>query len=331
VAEEIGAFAEIRGATPPYTDALARRKVLAFGTPFLSREWHERRRPYNWSIDTDCSIIVEAVSGFFLTFYAGQPAEFAGPGLQGKPRKYAVLAPENPWYQECVDAGSKVSADAGHPYDVRIAYKLDIPSMSNQAANVIAKLKSEGVTSVLCGCDPVFPVFLSSKAAEQNYHPEWLVTGTAQTDEDMVGQLNDQEQWSRAFGVSYKGAYRPLRAGLGYSAYKTVRQDEPAFAVEIIYSQMYLLVLGIHMAGPNLTPESYEQGMFAYPGGTGPFGTWGFGPGNYTPTEDYRVIWWDPDGTSRFNNKKGTYVEAYDGRRFRPRELPPEPPAVFQR
>src|SRR3712207_8357685 len=51
--------------------------------------------------------------------------------------------------------------------------------------------------------------------------------------------------------------------------------DEPAFAVEAIYAQMYMLALGIHMAGPNLTPEAYEAGMFNYPGGTGPFGTWG--------------------------------------------------------
>ncbi|MCU1378768.1 MAG: hypothetical protein JWN29_1751 [Acidimicrobiales bacterium] len=330
-AEEIKAFAEINGATPPFADALARRKVLAFGTPYLSREWHTQRRPYNWSFSTDCSIITESTSEFAVKQLLGKPASHAGDGLQGKPRKFAVLAPENPWYQQCVDAGQRIVTKAGHPYDQRIAYKLDLATLSNQAASVIAKLKSESITTVVCGCDPVFPVFLTAKAAEQGYNPEWVITGSADTDLDLVGQLNDQEQWSHAFGVSYKGTYRPLRAGLGYAAYKTVRKDEPAFAVENIYAEMYLLALGIQLAGPRLTPETFEKGMFSYPGGAGPFGTWGFGPSSYTPTQDFRVVWWDPDGISPYNNQKGTYREAFGSKRFRSGQLSGGDGGLFRR
>jgi hypothetical protein len=331
VSEEIKAFAEINGATPPFTDALARRKVLAFGTPFLSREWHQQRRPYNWSVNTDCSIITESTSEFAVKQLVNKPADYAGDGIKGKPRKFAVLAPENPWYQQCVDAGAKIVAKAGHPYDLRIAYKLDLATLSNQAASVVAKLKSEGITTIVCGCDPIFPVFLSNKASEQGYNPEWVLAGTAETDLDLVGQLDDQDQWAHAFGVSYLGSFRPLRAGLGYAAYKSVRKDEPAFAVETIYAQMYLLALGIQLAGPNLTPQSFERGMFSYPGGTGPFGTWGFGPTSYTPTQDYRVIWWDPEGISAYNNQKGTYREAFGGKRFREGTLPTSDAGLFKR
>jgi hypothetical protein len=331
VSEEIKAFAEINGATPPFTDALARRKVIAFGTPFLSREWHMQRRPYNWSANTDCSIITESTSEFAVKQLLNKNADFAGDGVKGKPRKFAVLAPENPWYQQCVAAGERIVTKAGHPYDLKIAYKLDLATLSNQAASVVAKLKSEGITTIVCGCDPIFPVFLSNKASEQGYNPEWVLAGTAQTDLDLVGQLDDQDQWSHAFGVSYLGSFRPLRAGLGYAAYKTVRKDEPAFAVEAIYAEMYMLALGIQLAGPNLNPETFEKGMFSYPGGTGPFGTWGFGPQNYTPTQDYRVIWWDPDGISAYNNQKGTYREAFGGRRFKAGTLPTSDPGLFRR
>ena len=48
--------------------------------------------------------------------------------------------------------------------------------------------------------------------------------------------------------------------------------DEPAFGVEEIYYQLYMLALGIHMAGPNLTPQTFEAGMFSYPGASGPRG-----------------------------------------------------------
>jgi hypothetical protein len=331
-AEEIGAFAELNGSSAPFADALARKKVIGFGTPYLSRNWHIERRPYNWSVATDCSIIVESVGEFANQTLADKPAVFAGDGLKDKPRKIAFFSPENPWYIDCIDQGIKVAEDAGTTVDERVTYRLDIDSMSNQAASIITKLKSEGITTILCGCDPIMPLFLTTKAAEQNYNPEWVVAGTAFSDIDIVGQLYHQDQWSRAFGVSFLSSFLPTESGIGYSAYKAVSpNDEPAFAVEIIYSQMYMLALGIHMAGPNLTPETYEQGMFAYPGGSGPFGTWGFDEDSYTPTQDYRVLWWDPSALSPVNGKAGAYIEAYDGRRFKRGELPAaDQPPVFR-
>ena len=331
VAEQIGAFAEINGGTPPFSDALARKKVIAFGAPYLSRNWMVSHRPYNWSVATDCSIIVESVGELVEKQLVGKNADLAGDGLKGKPRKFVALAPENPWYQECVDDGeARLKKATGKGFDLRIAYKLDINSMSNQAASIIAKLKSEGVTTVLMGTDPIMPVFLSSKAQEQGYNPEWIVAGTAFTDIDIVGQLYDKSQWSRAFGVSYLGKQLPVRAGLGYAAYKSIRAgDEPAFAVEAIYAQMSMLAIGLQMAGPQLTPQTFEQGMFNYPGGTGPFGTWGFDSDSYTPTQDYRIIWWNPTGTSSVNNKQGRYEEAYGGQRFKVGSLPKEDPKVF--
>lgn len=332
VAEEIGAFAELNGGSAPFADALARKKVLSFGTPYLSRNWHVDRRPYNWSVATDCSIIVESVAEFSNQTLAGHTAKWAGGNLKDKPRKFAAFSPENPWYVDCVDQAIKIAEDAGNKVDLRVTYRLDIDSMSNQAANIIAKLKSEGITTILCGCDPIIPVFLTTKATEQNYQPEWVVAGTALSDIDLVAQLYDQEQWSHAFGVSFLSSFLPVESGIGYSAYKSVRDDEPAFAVEVIYSQMYMLALGIHMAGPNLTPASFEQGMFAYPGGSGPFGTWGFDEDSYTPTQDYRVIWYDPNAVSPMNGKRGAYIEAYDSRRFKKGELPKsDQPPVFQR
>jgi len=331
VAEEIKAFADISAATAPYHDELTRRKVVAFGAPYMSREWMTERRPYSWSIATDCSIVTESVAEFGVKRLAGRKAEFAGAAYRDKERRSAVIAPENPWYQECVDAGVRIATAGGNPPAERIKYKLDLGSMSNQATNVIAKLKSAGITTVTCGCDPVFPIFLSQKAQEQGYEPEWIVTGTALTDQDIVGQLYDQNQWKRAFGISYLGSPQPVRASDGYFAYKQVRSDEPAFIVEIIYYQMYMLALGVHMAGPTLTPENFEKGMFAYPGGSGRVGTWGFGPGHYTPTQDFREIWWNPEAISQQNGEKGAYIENEPGRRWKPGTLPDSDPRVFGR
>lgn len=330
VSDQIKAFAELNGGTEPYTDALARRQVLNFGAPYLSREWMTERRPYSWSVATDCSIITESVTTWVLTRLGRRPATWAGGDLKDKPRKYAVIAPENPWYQDCVNAGERIAKQAGEHFDDRLTYKFDLNSLSDQAANMIAKMKSDHVTSVVLGVDPILPVFLTAKAKEQNYQPEWLVAGTALTDVDLVGQLYDQDQWSHAFGISYLGSYQPLRASYGYNAYKAVQpNNEPAQIVDIIYYQLYMLALGIQLAGPQLTPQTFERGMFSYPGGTGPAGHWGFGPGEYTPTQDAREIYWDRNKVSTQNNKAGAYIETEPGKRYKSGQWPPGDPHVF--
>jgi hypothetical protein len=330
VAQEIKAFAELNGATAPFTDALAQQHVLAFGTPYLSAKWHLDHRPWNWSIATDCTIVAQTAAEYYVNLLYGKNADYAGEGVKGKPRKLAGLSPENPWYAEChKDFENTILRSSGYHVPVHINYRLDINSMSDQAANVISQLKSAGATTIFCGCDPIFPVFLTAKASEQSYNPEWVVVGVALTDHDLVGQLYNQDQWSHAAGVSYAGDIIPQRAGLGYAAYKSVRSDEPAFSAELIYAQMYMLALGIQLAGPKLDPYSYERGMFTYPGGHGLYGTWGFPVGSYTPTRDARIIWWDPKRISIYNNKQGAYVDAYGGKRFAIHHLPKGTPDIF--
>lgn len=331
VAQNEKAFVELNGATAPFCDALAKQKVICMGTPYLSRKWHQEHRPYNWSIATDCSVVAETAGEMYVKQLGGKNADFAGPGLKGKKRVLAGLSPENPWYAECHNAFDRViQKGLGKKPDDHRNYRLDINSMSNQAANVISALKDRGVTTVFCGCDPIFPVFLTTKGAEQGFNPEWIVVGVALTDHDLVGQLYDQEQWARAYGVSFSGSIVPQRAGLGYAAYKTVRNDEPAFAAELIYALMYVMVLGFQGAGPTLNPATFEKGLFTYPGGTGMYGTWGFGPGIYTPQRDTRLIWWNPSATSAFNSKKGAYIESYGGRRFPIGKLPSGAPDAFR-
>jgi len=331
-AEEIKAFGDIIAISAPYADALARRGVMSFGAPYMSAEWMAARRPYAWSPTPDCTFIEQSVSDYVNKRLAGKPARYAAGDLKGKPRTTVVIAPENPWYQQCVDAGEKVARAAGHPNQDRIAYKLDFNTLSNQAASVIAKLKSEKITTVICGCDPAFPIFLTSKAQEQGYSPEWIITGAAFIDLDIIGQLYQQDQWSHSLGLSFIGPLQPLRATTGYNAFKIARpNEEPSNLVDLLYYEMYTMALGLQEAGPNLTPQTFERGMYAYPGGFGPAGTWKFTPGRYTPTQDAREIYWDRNAISPQNKEKGSYVETMPGRRFKPGEWPASDPAVPER
>src|SRR5687768_18049161 len=55
------------------------------------------------------------------------------------------------------------------------------------------------------------------------------------------------------------------------------------------------MAIGFQMAGPTLTPETFRDGMFAYPRKLGPAGSWGFGESDYTTADDVREICWDPN------------------------------------
>ena len=46
------------------------------------------------------------------------------------------------------------------------------------------------------------PIYLTKAATEQNYFPEWVITGTVLTDTTALGRLYDQKQWAHAFGLS---------------------------------------------------------------------------------------------------------------------------------
>ncbi|HYD10939.1 MAG TPA: ABC transporter substrate-binding protein [Acidimicrobiales bacterium] len=328
VAEEIGAFADLSATSEPYADALARRGVVAFGTPYLSKNWHAQRAPFAWSLATDGTTVAALAAEYAALRLADKPAVHAGGALKDKPRKFATLAPENSWYQESVEFARQVVTDAGKDPGVNIKYQLDLGTMSNQAANIIPKMKSEGVTTMLCGCDPIMPVFLSGVANRESYYPEFIVTGTALTDTDIVGQLWNQEFAKHAFGVSSMTEPVPPTETIAYEAYKTVRQDEPAFSVDLIYYQMYMLAIGLQGAGPNLTPESFANGMFSYPPKNGPVGLWKFGPDDFTAANDVREIYWDPSAISNYNGKQGAYVDPAPGTRWEAGNTPTGDPAV---
>jgi len=89
-----------------------------------------------------------------------------------------------------------------------------------------------------------------------------------------------------------------------------------------------MLAIGLQMAGPSLTPDSFAQGMFAYPAQSGPRGLWHFAPDDYTTTDDFREIWWDPNAISGQNNKPGAWQQLAGGQRHT-RDNSDRPPATW--
>ena len=87
------------------------------------------------------------------------------------------------------------------------------------------------------------------------------------------------------------------------------------------------------MAGPNLTPAAFQQGMYAYPPKLGPAGYWWFGGQpqnihNWTAPHDVREVYWDSKKTSSYNSKPGAFVETAPGVRWKEGQIPPGDPPI---
>src|SRR3546814_17875145 len=89
---------------------------------------------------------------------------------------------------------------------------------------------------------------------------------------------------------------------------------------------MYMLSIGLQMAGPDLNPQTFEAGMFAYPPKSGPFGLWKFGPGVRTAANDVREIYWDPGSIATYNGQAGPSHGAHERAPFPRGHIPDGPP-----
>ncbi|HVT78809.1 MAG TPA: hypothetical protein VHD87_17340, partial [Acidimicrobiales bacterium] len=156
-AKSLHVFADMSATSEPYADALQRRGILGFGDPYMSTPWHDQHAPYDWSLAVDGTTVAKLAAEYAVKRLASGgkwgPAKYAGGSLANTPRKLATMAPENSWYQESVQIAKGDITKAGLAVSDNIEYQLDLGTMSNQANNLIPKLKSEGITTILCGCD----------------------------------------------------------------------------------------------------------------------------------------------------------------------------------
>jgi hypothetical protein len=197
-----------------------------------------------------------------------------------------------------------------------LAYDVNASTLATQDDEFVAKMADDGDTTVLLLTDALSPLLLSDRSAEQNYDPEWVEMGVASDDTDASGQAYQPSQWAHAFGVSFLGPTVPLQQSLGYDAYTSVESDQPAIAeASVAFETMQMLAIGIQMAGPDLTPQTFAKGMFAYPGSqnTSPnlnYGPWKFSPSSYAAPESTWELYYNPTKTSTEDGDTGAYVVA---------------------
>jgi hypothetical protein len=344
--EEIGAFMVWGGPilTDAFADELAARQI-----PCLSCQIGEPdqfaadRAPYDITIgnspDQGRAQLVEWLS----KQVAGRPAEFAGEGIQGEDRVFGTLFLES---DEDAAAQNQVTIDmlAEEGVDVAetVAYQLDPARLQEQAASAIARFKEAGVTSIIFSGDPVAPGTFTTEATNQDYFPEWIITGSALTDTTAAARGYDQQQWAHAFGITALAArVNPEVAG-SYFLYQWYTGDEAPAAdtTGVILPLPQVFFAGLQGVGPDLTREAWVAALLAgepTPDAISqPSLDWGDVEGwpetDYHGIDDWTEIWWDAEteGPSEIRRvEPGIYQYVDGGRRYRLGEWPEEDTRAF--
>ena len=350
VAEEIGAFASVGGPSQQgaYAEELASRGVLCIGCGLSVPDVVFRANaPYMWgNLQTPEQYLVN-LGDYLIERLLGRPAVFAGdPTMHTRTRVFGQVNFEEdpPVFADVSEAARRRGLERGYEPAVRLTYQLVIPELAEKARAIIGTMKEAGVTTIVFLGDPVMPIYLTQAATDQNYYPEWIITGTVLTDTTALGRNYDPAQWAHAFGVSSLPVRTDPSQGEARRLHRWYYGDEPAaiMTAQVLFEPIRVLMLGLHMAGPNLTPESFETGLFAYPpSGDAPtspqisFGNHGFHVDtDYLAVDDMVEIWWDADAVGPDEqgkqDKPGMMRYSDGGRRYLPGEMPKEDVHAFR-
>jgi hypothetical protein len=265
---------------------------------------YQEHSPYLYTNGMDNTRTIRLGAQYFCNKLRAKPPEFTDdpdlrPPLGPDERTFGVLyyaadefARNGPDFEQAVDeeCGLDVLAQG---------YTLDGESM----ATAITNLSMARVTTVAFLADFVTGGRVLSVGTAQQYFPEWVVLGFGGVDVNFLAATMPPEQWVNAFGItSYEIPIVP-EATDWYRAYKEIDPDgEPdAATAEYLWLELTQFANGVQMAGPTLTPQTFQQGLYAM-GRREPMAVWavggGFARGDHSYVDDVGEIWWDPSAAA---------------------------------
>jgi hypothetical protein len=303
---------------PVFRDVLTKHKIISVAggetSPYGDEKGFAAHRPYEWTYYPTIDLLMKSVATMTCRQLAGKPAAHApDTNLNTKIRKFALLIPTDQQLGGPLPGLSdalSILAGCGVTDPKVVRYGTGSENRASNTAS-LRQLANEGVTSLL-----YFPGGGSGVsgqmdlAAQVGFRPEWIMIGHHKYQVDFhlgsprtetagafgVGNWNKMpapalEMWNQAY-LAAGGSTDVLEGGLLNSA-------------RPFYQELLLLASGIQMAGPELTPNTFAEGLrataFPNPGAAGPpfyQATVGFGPSDSTMIRDFVGFWLDTRTTS---------------------------------
>jgi hypothetical protein len=314
----IGAFGDVtfqlRG-SKPYWTALAQQKVVAWGPLGFPDSYYRRYAPYWWSATPSGSDVAGFFGNITCRRLTGLKAVFApDPALAAQDRRFGFVHPDNPEYVEVAKEVQRILAGCGARIARTATYAINVTQFQSQATSIVTQMRAAGVTTLLCYCDPVVPIFLGNAAQSQDYEPEWLQPYWGDAQARQVNSGNWQGVMSAA---------PPWPVPAKNEAYQVfVRASGGREPAEKYYAAAYASALqvftGIQAAGPVLTPSALHRGYGQLPDARGFNGLFRYrgAAHRYAPVAEAPIGFYDPKHPSGFDGKPGGYRACDSGTFF---------------
>lgn len=350
IAEEIQPFAVLDGPqmTGAFEDELGARGVLNIGYLGGAKnpDFYSDTDPYLFQLGMGTMQLRRHLAEYIGKRLAGEPAEHAGDDdLAEQERRFGLIYIDlNAESEEA----RNVLEDALADYDVELAAVATYQNpldVSAEAPGIIAQMKDADVTSVILVGDPLTPGTFTRTATDQDFFPEWIVSGSALTDTTVYARTYDQDQWANAFGITSAATRRDPEIASGGQLFRWYTCSEPPApdGVEVVLPMTNMLFTALQYAGPELTHEGFRDALFDLDPTPQALSSvslsWGapdemdrWDALDYQGVDDATEIWWDadasgPDELGAVGDGMYSYVDG--GARFLPRDWPSTPAGAF--
>jgi hypothetical protein len=296
--------------------------------------------PYMWQLLQTPNQGVAGAASVIANLAGPGKAEMAGTDeMREKDRVYGLLHYDNPTgeHQPIFEDFMAGLEENGIEIATDVEFTLDLAAAQENARTNIAKLMAAGVTTIIYYGDPLTPGALTREATAQDYWPEWILGPNLLMDTAIFARLTDQQQWKNGFGISGLAARVPQDENNAFKIYQWAYGTMPPNnTANIIEPAVRVIFTGIHLAGPDLTPSTFRDGLFRYPpsggGPTTPLLSWGdhgiWPDTDWGGSDDGTLIWWDPGAVGEDevgNEGTGLYRYANGGERVAYGEGPSSP------
>lgn len=317
----------------------ARRKLVGLGGWGWDRRVYDDNQPYLFAWNADGTSLLEFSAEYICKKLAGKTADFGGAAEQGTTRRFGMVLSD--WSNWGKGAGFRLPPLVKQQCGIdMVVLSHDNDSWGQFVATSIARLRAEGVTTVVVDLDSATLTALLGQADSQSYFPEWFVPGTWINDVSTTVHFLQfsRAQWAHAFGLSGRVMEQREQDRDCNRAYKLIDPNNDASEGHggaggcKAFRDLLQIANGIQMAGPNLTPEAFRQGLWNMgkrvndpPWSVGG----GFAPGDISYGDDVSEIWWDNTVTGPGMGAGGAYRYVDCGRRYRIGEITSDTSRLF--
>jgi hypothetical protein len=332
-------------------DLVAKKIIVFYGG--ITNSEAGKQAPYRYLGGFDNNATVINGVQFAARQLKGETAKWSG-DFTSKQRVFGVIRPESgidwDFFASTAKKEGLTLAKGGEVvYSVPIDTSQITAKNQEEAPVLVAKLKDAGVTTVMLFSSFGMNQQVLKAADSLDYHPEWFFTGLGAQDIEITARILQglaPDQMKHVFGLGDLPLYV---SGIDDPQVNWFNwywgKNQGVYSAGTV-GTLYLVNAGVSLAGPKLTPKTFQQGLFSMPvyGGAATNQVqsfmFGMGPSPNLPYDeysqvglDYAVMWWNPTETGKgkiiFDDGTGRFMYPDNAKRYAAGEWKKGEPKLF--